>query len=244
MVRTALKLGYRVVAYEAQDQVAGDARESEQARNLYERAFKSNPRARLVVDAGYGHIQESGAYLGGRSMGEYFRQLSGIDPLTIEQVVLIPHPDPTHDHPLYTAVMQQLAPTQPLLFISHDGTPWALREGYDVSVFFPPQVLRRGRPTWLALGGLRKPYAVSGETICRGTYPCLIEAHYAGEGDDAIAADRLALDPPAQFERDTSGLRPTGGLAASELYLRPGKYRLVASDADGRLLVRQNVTVP
>jgi hypothetical protein len=244
MVRTALKLGYRVVAYEAEDQVSGDARESEQARNLYARAFKSNPHARLVVDAGYGHIQKSGVYLGGRSMGEYFHQLSGIDPLTVEQVVLIPHPDPAHDHPWYTAVMQKLAPVQPLVFVRGDGKPWALREGYDLSVFFPPQVVRRGRPTWLTLGGLRKPYLVSGEAICRGTYPCLVEARYAAEGADAMAADRLALDPPAQFERDDTGLRPTGGLAASELYLRPGRYRLVATDTDGRVLVRQNVTVP
>lgn len=244
MVRTALRLGYRVVAYEAEDQVSGDARESQQARNLIERVFKSHPQARLVVDAGYGHIQESGVYLGGRSMGEYFRQLSGIDPLTVEQVVLIPHPDPGHDHPAYTAVMQKLSPDQPLVLLGANGQPWALRDGYDVSVFFPPQILRRGRPTWLALGGLRKPYLVNGEALCGQAYPCLVEARYANEGADAIPADRLAFDPPPQFVRNDSGLRPTSGLATSELYLRPGAYRLMATDADGRVLVRQNITVP
>lgn len=243
MVRTALKLGYRVVPYEAEAAGSGDAREAGQARNLYERVFKRNPRARLVLDAGYGHIQESGVYLGGRSMAEYFRQISDIDPLTIEQVMLIPHPDPAHDHPYRTAVMQKLAPAQPLVFVDDAGKPWALRAGYDVSVFFPPEVLRQGRPTWLGLGGLRKPYPVRGEDACKGEYPCLVEVRYANEGDDAIPADRLAFDPPPRYGQADSGLRPFGGASASELYLRPGSYRLLATDAQGHPLSRRTFAV-
>jgi hypothetical protein len=243
MVRTALKLGYRVVAYEAEAESGGDARESRQARNLYARVFEHDPRARLVLDAGYGHIQESGVYLGGRSMAEYFRRISGIDPLTVDQVVLIPHPDPTHDHPYYTPVMQKLAPDRPLVFMDKDGKPWALRAGYDVSVFFPPPVLRRGRPTWLALGGLRKPYAVHGVDVCKDEYPCLVEARYADEGDDAIAADRLAFDPPPRYAKADDGLRPAGGASVGELYLRPGRYRLLSTDAQGRVISRRSITV-
>src|SRR5262249_12383867 len=56
MVRTALKLGYTVVAYEAVSDASGDAREREQAKNLVERVFKKDPKARLVVNAGYAHI--------------------------------------------------------------------------------------------------------------------------------------------------------------------------------------------
>jgi hypothetical protein len=243
MVRTALRLGYRVVAYEAETESAGDARESRQARNLYARVFRQHPQARLVLDAGYGHIQESGPYLGGRSMAEYVHAISGIDPLTVDQVVLIPHPDPDHDHPYYLPVMQKLSPDRPLVFMGEDGKPWSLRTGYDVSVFFPPPVLRRGRPTWLSLGGLRKPYAVRGEDVCRGDYPCLVEARYAAEGDDAIPADRLAFDPPPQYAKADEGLRPAGGASTGELYLRPGKYRLQATDAQGRVLGRRSITV-
>lgn len=243
MVRTALKLGYRVVAYEAGDENSGDARENRQARNLYERVFKENPRARLVVDAGYAHIQESGVYLGGRSMAEYFRKMTGIDPLTVDQVALIPHPDPADEHPYYAAIVQKLAPSQPLVFVQADGTPWSLRPGYDVSVFFPPQHLRRGRPTWLTLGGLRKPFRIAGEESCKGEYPCLVEARYSDEGDDAIPADRLALDPPPPYAHADDGLRPAGGESSGELYLRPGTYRLLATDAQGHPLTRRTITV-
>src|SRR5690606_3556582 len=53
MVRTALRLGYRVVAYEALSDATGDAREAEQARNLQKDVFRKHPGARLVLNAGY-----------------------------------------------------------------------------------------------------------------------------------------------------------------------------------------------
>lgn len=243
LVRTALRLGYRVVAYESETPGSGDARERAQARNLYERVFKAHPKARLVVDAGYGHIVESGPYLGGQSMAEHLRQLVDVDPLTIEQTMLVPHPDPAHDHPYYTQLVARLRPDQPLVLVGKDGNPWALRDGYDVSVLFPPEALRRGRPTWLALGGLRKPYRVDGRDVCRSDYPCLVEARYAAETDAAIPADRLVFDPPLRNAPAGRGLRPTDGLTASELYLRPGKYRLLATDAQGRVLGRRSIEV-
>lgn len=244
MVRTALKLGYKVVSYEVDDNRSGDARERAQARNLYERVFKQNPAAKLVVDAGYAHIAESGAYLGGSSMAEHFRRISDIDPLTVEQTMLIPHPAAAQNHPYYNAIVQQLQPSQPIVFEDAAGKPWSLREGYDVSVVFPPQVLRRGRPTWLALGDLRVPFFVGGSTTCKNRYPCLVEARYANEGDDAIPADRMVFDPiPELTPQPMQKMRPADGASASELYLRPGQYRLSASDTEGRTLSRQTITV-
>ena len=242
MVRTALKLGFKVVAYEALSDASGDAREAEQARNLYRQVFKNDPKARLVVDAGYAHIQESGVYLGGSTMAQHLHKLSGIDPLTVEQTMLYPHPSASDDHPDYAAVMQQLQPKAPIVFVGRKGRPWSLRPGYDVSVFFPPQALNRGRPTWLDLGGSRKPYLVSGER-CNHTYPCMVEARYAGEGSDAIPADRLVLDP-IPLNAVTSD-RISNGLVEprSVLYLRPGKYKLTYTDADARLLFARDVTI-
>ncbi|MEO9078335.1 MAG: hypothetical protein ABI268_03385, partial [Rhodanobacter sp.] len=71
MVRTALKLGFKVLGYEALSNATGDAREAEQAHNIYTHVFKLDPHARLVVEAGYAHIQKSGKFLGGSSMAEH-----------------------------------------------------------------------------------------------------------------------------------------------------------------------------
>lgn len=244
MVRTALKLGFKVVAYEAETDGPSDSREKEQAQHLADRVFKQDPKARLVVDAGYAHIQETGVYLGGRSMAEYFTRFTGIDPLTVEQTMLIPHRKAGYDHPYYTAVVQALHPVAPTVFVSADGTPWVLRDGYDVSVLFPPVQMRRGRPTWLELGGLRQPYLVNGDAGCKHTYPCLVEARYADEGADAIPADRVLFDPRPELTLDRADhARPMNGAASGELYLRPGDYVLGMTDADGRTLSRQTISV-
>ncbi|HEV7122024.1 MAG TPA: hypothetical protein VGN24_01190, partial [Rhodanobacter sp.] len=146
------------------------------------------------------------------------------------------------DHPYYEPVMQRLHPTAPIVFVSQSGTPWSLRPGYDVSIWFPPQVIRRGRPTWLSLGGERKPYYVDGDR-CNRHVPCLVEARYANEGDDAIPADRVVLDPVPPNTVLNERVHTAERAAFSDLYLRPGKYRLTYSDANGSTLFSQNITV-
>lgn len=243
MVRSAITLGFKVVAYESEPPGNGDIREYTQAHNLYERVFKSDPAARVVVNAGYAHIQENGRYLGGSSMAQHFRKLSGIDPLTIEQTMLIDHPTGTENHPYYLAVIAALHPTTPVVFEDKDDKPWSLKpKAYDVSVFFPPDQLRDERPTWLELGGLRKPYFVS-SSMCQNDYPCLIEARYANEGEDAIPADRLVLDPVKAAQRINDRLFQSRAETHANLYLRPGSYRVTGTNNDHRVLFHQNIVI-
>ncbi len=228
MVRTALQLGYRVIAYEAATSAHRHAREREEAANLYRRAFAGHPDARLVVDAGFAHIRKRGVYLGGHSMAEDFMRISGIDPLAVEQTMLFGHLRAADNQPIWNAVMRALHPTQPIVFETRHGKPWSLRPGaYDVSVFFPPQLLQRGRPTWLGLWGLRDPYQVE-DSLCMQHFPCLIEARPVGEGHDAIPSDRLVLRCAGEIR---------------QLWLRPGRYRLSARDRSDRLLGQARIEV-
>lgn len=242
MVRTALKLGFKVIAYETMTDAEGNLRETEQARNLYRKVFKHDPHAKLVVDAGYAHIQESGVYLGGKSMAQHLRKLTGLDPLTVEQTMLYQHPSARGNHPDYDPIMKALKPAAPIVFVNKKGEPWSLRPGYDVSVLFPPEKMRRGRPTWLSLGGERQPYYVTGDR-CNRTFPCLVEARYADEGADAIPADRLIL---SQLPLNaTTADRVSNGVLIpdSELYLRPGKYHVTYTDAGARELYSKDITI-
>ncbi|HJU08918.1 MAG TPA: hypothetical protein VJ727_10615 [Rhodanobacteraceae bacterium] len=242
MVREALKLGFKVVAYEADDQYQGDAREAQQARHLAG-LFKDDPNTRLVVNAGYAHIQKQGKFLGAQSMAEHFIDDTGIQPLAVEQTMLISHDGSVLDHPYYTSVVQSLNPSQPIVFVDKDGKPWSLRPGYDVSVFFPMTHSRDGRPTWLTLGGLRVPYYIDGG-ICQNRFPCLIEARYSNEGDDAIPADRMVLDViPLTMFGNVRITTSNSSVPSGELYLRPGNYRLSVSDENSRLIARQSITV-
>lgn len=246
MVRTAIKLGYKVVAYEATSNTSTpDQREAEQARHLYERVFKQDPHARLVINAGYDHIVKSGVYLGGQSMAEHLSKLTGASMLAVDQTAMYPRPSRQDDHPYYTAVMKQLHPDAPIVFMDAKGKPWSQRPAYDVSVFFPPEQLERGRPTWLTLWGLRRPYLVSADG-CDGHYACLVEARYSNEGTDAIPADRMLLDlqPMVVSISGIKAYSSTQGVPSGYLYLRPGSYRLSFVVAGDKVQERATIVVP
>ena len=246
MVRTALKLGFKVIAYEADSNAASpDEREAEQARHLYQSVFKQDPNARLVINAGYDHIVKAGVYLGGQSMAEHLHKLTGASMLAVDQTAMYPHPSEQNDHPYFTAAMKKWQPDAPIVFVDASGAPWSLRSGYDVSVFFPPEKLLRGRPTWLTLGGLRHPYLVSADG-CHGHYACLVEARYSNEGSEAIPADRMLLDVQPMTV-SISGLAAYGStqwVPAGNLYLRPGSYQLSFVVGEDKVLHRETVTVP
>ncbi|HEU0276474.1 MAG TPA: hypothetical protein VFQ95_01440 [Rhodanobacteraceae bacterium] len=243
MVRTALRLGYRVIAYEADARHTGDAREAQQAENLW-KILKDDPQARLLVNAGYAHIQKTGEFLGAQSMAEHFMKDSGIVPLSVEQTFMIPHQDRKMDYPYYRAIIDTLHPTQLIVFVNQSGQPWSLRSGYDVSVIFPEEHFVYGRPTWLELWGARVPVDVSGEA-CRRHWPCMVAARYADEGADAIPADRMVLDPvPLMTINDVKITRGDYSTPTGQLYLRPGyRYRLTISDERGQRIGTEMLNV-
>ena len=246
MVRTALKLGFKVIAYEATSNMSNpDAREAEQARHLYERVFAKDPHARLVINAGFDHIVKSGSYLGGKSMAEHLARLTDASMLSVDQTSMYPHPNSNGNHPYYTVAMQQEKPKEPIVFVDPKGKPWSLRPAYDVTVFFPPEKLERKRPTWLSLWGLRKARLVSAEG-CRDHYPCLVEARYSNEGPDAIAADRLILDqtPIAVSISGLSAYSSTQAVPSGDLYLRPGSYELSFTAEGDKVEHRETIEVP
>jgi hypothetical protein len=244
MVNEALRLGYRVIAYEALSDATGDAREAEQARNLKREVYRDHPDARLVVNAGYAHIQEHGKYLGGSAMAQHFARMMDIDPLTIEQTMLIPHDKQASDHPYYRDVMQKLAPSQPIVFVDGKGEPWSLKnKAYDVSVFFPEEVVQRGRPTWLALGGMRQAFEVSGR-MCDQKYPCMVEARPEGRPDDAIPADRAVIEFKGRIAAFGDKVRQSSDpYPVTELWLRPGNYEILARDMSDQPRHRQTIVV-
>jgi hypothetical protein len=244
MVRTALKLGYRVVAYEADRYHTGDAREAQQASNLW-KILKNNPNAKLLVNAGYAHIKKTGAFLGDeQSMAEHFIKDSGLDPLSVEQTIMIPHQDRALDYPYYDSIIQALDPQRPIVFVNKDGNPWSVRPGYDISVIFPEEHFVDGRPSWASLWGARVPYTVNG-SLCRRHWPCMIAARYADEGPDSVPADRMVLDPVPLMIIDN--IKVTSGdysMPTGQLYLRPGhRYRLTVTDQSGATLDSSMITV-
>lgn len=228
IIRQAIKLGFQVVAYESEADVLAD-RESGQANLLYRQVFAKDPKAKLFVHAGYAHIDKAVGNLGGtiKPMAMQLKQLTGFDPLSIDQtrwrdIGPMPDTDP------YKQLYAQFPVTGPSVLINRqNGSVWASDpERHDVDVILPPSGHQR-RPHWLALEGQRVTRVASAE-MCRRQLPCVVEARYANESDDAIPADRYT------FLTDSS---------INTLYLRPGEYRVIAKDREGRTLGERNLTV-
>lgn len=194
LIRAAVNLGYQLVPYDAVDEPTNAERERRQAANLVRGVFQDSPDAKLVVLAGYGHINEQPFASGRRPMAVHFRELTGIDPLTVDQTVMTERADPQLEHPLYRSWADRSLAAEPVLFRSlPQGTFWSAEPGArDVTVFHPRTVTEWGRPTWLRLGGARVPYLLD-ERICSGAPRCLVEAFHLGEGADAVPADRLEV---------------------------------------------------
>lgn len=228
LVREALRVGYTLVQYEPENPADQDARETGQARNLYERVFAKDPEAKVLVHAGYDHINESGGLGGVPAMAERFREISGLDPLTIDQTTMRERSAPEFEGPFYRETEAAHRFTVPTVFAT-GGEVWSLRPGsHDMTVFMPRTAYVDGRPAWLADLG-RRAVRVPSEACT--TPPCAVFAWREADAADAVPVDALLVD-----RVEHAGTPPT-------LMLPPGDYRLESRDASGRVLHAWNARV-
>jgi hypothetical protein len=255
IVRTAIKLGFILVSYDADSSAVQD-REAGQANNLYRKVFARDPNARLFVHAGYAHIDKARGRLGNTApMAMHLQQLTGIEPLSIDQTQFREQLPGKPD--AYQQLIRDFPPDGPTVLVNRStGRAWSAHpDAYDLNVLLPPadtggvesgyiqllttvrdtdrdqlmlaNHLDKQRPDWVTLRNERIPYAIR-TTLCKARFPCVVDAHYVNEPDEAIPADRYAF---------------MQGDAASKLYLRPGRYRLRAWDIRGKTLSQQTITM-
>lgn len=251
IVREAISLGFIIVPYDSSEFDA-QAREAGQANNLYERVFEKDPAAKLFVHCGYAHLDKARDRLGDTApMAMRLRALTNFNPLSVDQTQFLEVMTDKSD--TYHQIIERFAPRAPVALVKRaTGDAWSARPAlYDVNVILPPSLSLRSfgeedtlsggfprylddtlarrdsmlRPGWLTLAGRRIPYPISAQS-CRGFFPCVVEARYASEPDDATAADRYVF---------------TEVFAQSRLFLRPGTYRLRAMDAEGKQLSQQTI---
>src|SRR5690606_29300107 len=87
IVREALRLGFRLVAYETRDTSGTmEGREQGLADNLA-CIYRQDPDARVLAIAGFGHVAKSGGPV--PMMAQRFREMTGIDPLTVDTTRLL-----------------------------------------------------------------------------------------------------------------------------------------------------------
>lgn len=196
-IRTALKLGYKVVPYDAGFSKTGQlntsaAREREAAENLQNRIFKDDPQAKILIHVGYAHNSEAAKVYGSSpSMAGDLRELTGIDPLTVDQTVMTEHSAPEYEQPLYRLVAARKEFNQPTVFRNARAEFWKpTTSGQDIIVFSPRSRYINGRPMWLRLNGARKQYLLPAN-VCQAETNCLVRARFVNESADAVPIDQI-----------------------------------------------------
>lgn len=206
VVREALRLGYRVVSYECEpgQDAARDSldarsaqarRDSVQAANLVARIFHDDPEAKVLVHAGYAHVQERET-ASWHPMACAFRRMTGIDPFTVDQTVLSERGEPRLERPLYRA-MQAVAAAKrgQVVFLDRAAHPFPNVGAYpvDLQVVSPrTRYDSGGRPGWMTMNGLRRRTTIR-VPEARDRW-CMVDARPDAEPDSAIALDRAEAD--------------------------------------------------
>lgn len=243
MIRTAAKLGYKLVPYEQAMKDLADCkpepdnpmscqneREKAQAQNLYERILKNDPKAKVLVHVGRGHNQQIN--LGKWAlMGWHFKEITGITPLSVNQM-LSERSAPKYEMGLYRYVAGKWDFDEPTVFQNRNGKYFDTI-GFNLAVFHPRSRYENGRPTWLKTYGreavdIFKTDKKLKKIILKSELPLLIQAYFANEPEDAIPVDQIILQDKKQVPF---------------LILPKEIFRLRVTAADGKIIRQQSFAV-
>jgi hypothetical protein len=204
-VRSALTLGYSLADYEVRDgqnptglsenrEKSIAEREEAQANNLIEAIFSKDPKARVLVWCGHGHLRKHLSADGRSLFAARFMTKTGIEPLTIDQTASWPALSPKDDVPRVRQVLDHFNPTKPIVVRQRDSrVVWGIREDYaDLTVFHPRLDRVEGRPGWLVQAPERRLVRFA---IPRGTVKqtALIQCRHTEEGEGSVLADQYLI---------------------------------------------------
>ncbi|MBS1600090.1 MAG: hypothetical protein JST75_17825 [Bacteroidetes bacterium] len=230
MIRYALDLGYSLISYE--DTLAykhrATERDSIQAVNIY-RTIRMDSSAKIIVYASYGHIAEKGDgnYI---PMGMAFKKISGIDPLTIDQVSMTEESDFAFGKFFYNAYLEKFPLTSSSIALINDQPINVTQsELYDLTVIHPPTTYRDARPTWLSLNGRRQPTYIKPSN--KNTF--FVQAYYQFES--------FSNKPGQLIPADQTYIPTSKGNYL--LYLRRGKYIVIFRDVQYKALNTLHIEV-
>jgi len=220
LIRKALKLGYTVVAYEDYATEFKDpikrlfGREKGQATNIA-RILQKDPKAKILVHCGYGHLIEKKLTDGQGFMASFLKNDFNIDPLTVDQQDLLEENNIPYYH--WAGV------PAPSVFVSKKGffSDSDEHREVDMVVAFPPTKYVNGRPDWLTYDKNRKFYFPKLNALGL-KYPVMIAAYVQGEDlTTAVPADIIEIKNSKN---------------AIALVLDQGQYRLMIKYSTGTVI--------
>ncbi|PIB28267.1 hypothetical protein [Maribacter sp. 4G9] len=177
LVRNALEIGYNLFAYENMENGGGKLREIEQAKNI-KKIIDSKPTEKFLIHCGFDHALEGTHNSWEKAMAGRLTEYTGINPLTINQVVYSEKSDPKFNH----RFLKALDVKEPTILIDKDNNPlkYVRRDAWtDIAIFHPNTEYINERPNWLFENGNKNIPIVL--TYIQIEFPVMVLAFKKGE---------------------------------------------------------------
>lgn len=232
LARKALEIGYTLIPYEdVSNNHTVKQREYAQAKNIADFLKRKDSSAKILVHAGYGHIEEGSTSDEFIPMAAYFKIISGIDPLTIDQTHMTEGSNTSFGASIYNHWIKKHPVTNSsVILLDNKSIDISGQIMNDIYVIHPPTKYINGRPGWMSMNGWKQETPVTPSH--RSLF--LVQAYYAAEYKDMNTVDKFI---PADQTYQTS---PNG---MYYLYLRKGKYKLVFRDKSYEVLGTKDIDV-
>ena len=177
LLRVAHNKGFKIFGYESEGHANGKEREINQAKNI-QAYLDMHPNQKILIHCGFDHGYEG--QLNNqweKAMAGRLTEFTGIDPLTINQVIYSERSKLEFENPYYQLTDLDI----PSVFIDSIGQVFGeYKNGgwFDISIFHP-RSKKYNRPAWMIYGD-RNEVSLSfekAEIEC----PCLVFAYKKGE---------------------------------------------------------------
>jgi hypothetical protein len=178
LIREANKLNFILYPYEDTTRSNGKNREIGEAKNI-ESLLTRDPNAKIIIYCGFSHIYEDSVYGWGKAMAGRLKEFTGIDPFTIDQVVLSEKSEIKYSNPYYRIIN---ANTYSIL-VDENGNPFHKRydnQKVDALLYSPPTKYLNARPDWIFENG-KTSYFLKSDSV-KISFP-LIAKVYSKEED-------------------------------------------------------------
>lgn len=220
LIRKACALNYKVFPYEARIGTSNKEREIQEADNIVH-VIKSSPTAKFVIYCGYDHAIEDSLTNWGLAMAGRVKRLTGVDPLTIDQVQLTETSDTVFDNPYRRLINLNY----PAVFINNENKAFNKAneaKSFDMNIYHPQTEYVKGRPAWLKDAGNRY-LNISGKINI--DFPCLVFAYMPDDDmGKAVPVDVIELDTKSDIKN---------------MVLPKGRIKIKAINPKGQLQIIQ-----
>lgn len=227
LIVEAIKIGFTVFGYEADEGLNGKERELAQAENIAKIMVK-NPNAKFLIHCGYDHVIEGtpGNKSWEKAMAGRLKEKTGVDPFTIDQVAYSEKGEVKFLSPYILLANAD----KPVIMVNESGKTFngsSTNDQTDCRIIHPKTVFENNIPNWLAMNGKRKKYFFPSSKISE--FPVLILAYRKNEFEqNGVPAAIIEVIEPED---------------KADLYLDKGNYTLLLKNKDYQIIKKIKVKV-